>query len=368
MSGGREDVVVPIYDPDSRRLLHDVTLQPGADLADYVHALPDGRTGALYAASTLDAQTLFNKRDFGITFCVSEEHARPDLTASAKRALVIDAIRRHSPVVVHKAHDAQIQLDRGSQGLVDRAAIAEKLRHYTFYLDKSTGRLKALDHRAFIAPKRFDPTMHDQLFFHGRSHGDDHRFREPFDIVVKTLTDKRITCRVSPAFTIFQLKEMIHDQEGIPPEQQRIIFDGRQMEDAKTVGFYRIGENAVLHLVLRLRGGMHHVSSARIDYDDMYLEARGTRVEWDTVDVAVRTCDGREAVVSISQRLDADDLKRQVVNLNRLCDGVATGGRTLRSTRPSSQSGGRSPRSMRTSSQYGGWDVAPQRHSGWRHP
>jgi ubiquitin len=364
MFGGR-DVVVPIYDPDSRRQLHEVTLQSGADLTDYIHTLPDGRTGALCVASKLDAQTLLNKDEFGIAFCIPySKDEWMKLTTSDQLEVALDSVLQHPPAIVNASGPPE-NMDK-AHGLVDSASIAAKLGRYTFYIDPLTDRLVALDHRT-LRPQRFDPTTHDQIFFHERY------TNEQFDIVVKSLTGKRITCRVSPDTTIFELKQLIYDKEGIPPEQQRFIFAGKQLLDAETFRTYGIGENAVVDMVLRLRGGMHHVSSARSDYDDMYLKAHGTRVEWGIVDVAVRTCDGRETTVSISQLLDADDLKRQIANLNRLCTGIATGGRSPRSARASSFGGDSiaSQSSWNSSRQSGGRDFlgghfAPKRPSGWR--
>ncbi|TMS09840.1 NEDD8 [Larimichthys crocea] len=76
-------------------------------------------------------------------------------------------------------------------------------------------------------------------------------------IKVKTLTGKEIEIDIEPTDKVERIKERVEEKEGIPPQQQRLIYSGKQMNDEKTAADYKIQGGSVLHLVLALRGWLN---------------------------------------------------------------------------------------------------------------
>jgi len=90
-----------------------------------------------------------------------------------------------------------------------------------------------------------------------------------FHVTIKSMTGKYTTVYIHDKMTIKEVKDELEKIDKIPPHHQRLVFNGKELHDDCLVESYHLQKSDIIHIILRLRGGMFHETSSRIDHETL---------------------------------------------------------------------------------------------------
>ncbi len=138
-----------------------------------------------------------------------------------------------------------------------------------------------------------------------------------YQIFVKTLTGLRIPIWAHASLTVQEVKEEIKKVKGIPSNQQRLIFEGKDLENGRTLSDYNLQEMDTIHLVMRLRGGMYHPAAGRSGFElvdvSTFANIKFGPDDSDVIELELQSGETRESLMK--RAADIISLQAQIDNI-----------------------------------------------------